>query len=203
MSFTVLNLRGTSGSGKSTVVYDLMKKFKVKELSPKVAVRKQPCAYSIMIPRCPDLFVIGPYRTACGGCDGLPNTAMVMELVDLYAGEGNVLFEGLLMSGYYGAVGEWSEKYKNDFIFAFLNTPLDTCIERVQARRRARGDERPLNPAATVDKFKSGWGTYDRIVEMGRRVVVIDHRASTDQVLHLLTKGKHGKDNGRHLRPLP
>lgn len=213
----IVQLRGTSGSGKSTVVYTLMKRFKTAALQLALPNQKAPCAYQISIPRGKPLFVLGPYNTPCGGCDALPSdTVIVRKLIEILSPKGHVLLEGLLMSGYYGEFGRWSERYGGDFVLAFLNTPLHVCLERIAARRRARGDKRPLDPTNTASKFRSVWDTYDRvrlppesaqgrkqvIHGAARRCIIIDYRRATEQLLHLLTDGRQGKDNGRHLRPL-
>lgn len=210
----ILNLRGTSGSGKSSVAYEILNKFphKIVDLG---LTKKPPSGYLVSITKQRPLFIVGPYSTPCGGCDALPSGMEEVEaMIEKYHVRHHVFLEGLLMSGYYGNFGRWSERYGNDFIFAFLNTPLEVCLDRVAARRKARGDTRPLNPTNTVTRFNTVWGLYDRmrlpphestarqkIHDQARRCEVIDYRCPTDQVLSLLTNGKIGRDNGRHLRP--
>lgn len=211
----VLNLRGTSGAGKSRVAYKILKQFPHTSVDLKLT-KKPPSGYLVHLSKKQQLFIVGPYNTPCGGCDALPSGMEEVEaMITRYYPHTPVFLEGLLMSGYYGNFGRWSERFGNDFIFAFLNTPLEVCLDRIAVRRKQRGDSRPLDPTNTVTRFHTVWGLYDRmrlppeaatarqkIHGMARQCTVIDYRDATNQVLSLLTNGKHGKDNGRHLRPL-
>jgi len=99
-----------------------------------------------------DTYVLGSYANTCGGMDTVGTAAKVMALVDKYAGLGNVIFEGLLQSTYYGAMGTHSRKYGDRYIYAFLDTPIELCLERVIARRDASGRGNKFNPQLTRDK---------------------------------------------------
>lgn len=183
----IINLRGTSGSGKSTVVFNLLDKLKsVKPISLDIPIDKHPHAYQLKLPNSKPLFIVGPYHVQSGGCDRLGTNNMVMRVVDQLALRGSVLFEGRMISFAYGAVGEWSKKYGDDFVFAFLDTPLTVCLERIQARRRAHGNNRPLNPFRTEEGFKNNWKVFPKLQQQGRRVVMIDHKRATKQILDLL-----------------
>jgi hypothetical protein len=77
-----------------------------------------------------------------------------LELVRrMISGKGHadriVLYEGLITGKTYGAMGELSEK-KGDWIYAFMDTPFDVCVERVLARRAARGNTEPFDPERTM-----------------------------------------------------
>jgi len=94
------------------------------------------------------IYVLGKYTAQCGGCD----TMLAEEQIDLihkYAPLGHVFYEGLLASEYYGALGKASEMYGDGHIFAFLYTPIEVCIERIQARRLKKGNTKPLNEENT------------------------------------------------------
>lgn len=185
----IINVRGTSGSGKSTIVFELMKRYPVKELD--LDAKGRPGNYEIKLPRGQKLYVIGRYSTQCGGCDGIGSNVEVMRRAEHYAKKGHVLFEGLLLSSTYGALGAWSERYKDNFVFAFLDTPLKTCLRRVNARRRRRGVLEPVNPRNTTMKWNQCRGCARNIVEVHhRRVVWLSYRTPTDDVLRLLGLGR-------------
>jgi hypothetical protein len=40
-----------------------------------------------------------------------------------------------------------AKKFNDHHVMAFLDTPLKACINRVERRRKERGDYRPFNPA--------------------------------------------------------
>ena len=181
----LINVRGTSGSGKSTVVFELFKKYPVRELD--LDAKGRASNYEVTLPGNKKLYVIGRYSTQCGGCDGIGSNLEVMRRAEHYAKKGHVLLEGLLLSSSYGALGMWSERYKNRFIFAFLDTPIDVCLKRVNARRRKRGVMEPVNPKNTTDKWRNCQACARNIEQTHHRCVVwLDYRTPTAQVLRLL-----------------
>ena len=90
----IINIRGTSGSGKTYTVRSFMNKYQPESVimydSKMVAAH---CVYYNMIP----VYVIGSYKNVCGGCDAIPTQDMACSLVRHFAQFGHVLFEGLLM----------------------------------------------------------------------------------------------------------
>jgi hypothetical protein len=181
----IVSLRGTSGSGKSTVVYDAFKRWG--HAVVQANERGKPIVNLVHAPV--PFYVFGPYRTPCGGCDALPSYArLIPVLLPLYARKGNILFEGLLLSDNYGAVGKALEamKPKHDVVFAFLDTPLEMCLERVNMRRRARGEERPVNPTNTTKRFYTIQRVW-RIAEgKGHVCIPIAHQRAFKDVMALL-----------------
>lgn len=181
----IISLRGTSGSGKSSVVYAALERWKHEVVQANE--RGKPLVNLVHAP-CP-FFVFGPYRTPCGGCDALPGYAEILPiLLPKYAAKGNVLFEGLLLSGTYGAVGRKLEEMKDAHTvwFAFLDTPLEVCLDRVNARRRARGEERPVNPANTEMKFRTIKRVQEIAMEKGHNIYNIPYQDAFRRVMRLL-----------------
>jgi hypothetical protein len=146
----IINLRGTSGAGKSTAVRALMAQCQNKPIYGELLGSRLPEAYELVLPRCDRLYVLGPYTTPCGGCDRIQPFALVPSLIEKYAEQGHVVFEGLLISTCYGAIGRLMEEH--DSVVMFLDTPLRVCIERVKARRRAAG-KGPVNPKLLAQKY--------------------------------------------------
>jgi hypothetical protein len=184
----IVNLRGTHGSGKSTVARTVIDRFGgVPDPGPK----GRPLGYVVTVPRlAAPLYVVGSYETACGGCDGIQPYGDIWPRVVVAAAHGHVLFEGALVSSSYGNIGRASEAYGDEFVFAFLSTPLDVCLGRVAARRRARGDDRPLDPKNTAVKYNNVLGSIPKIRALGRRVVVIDHKSAVRRVLELFRESE-------------
>jgi hypothetical protein len=52
-------------------------------------------------------------------------------------------------------------------IFATLDTPAETCIERVLARRAAKGNTKPFNPKLTLDKWETIKKTHEQLAADG------------------------------------
>jgi hypothetical protein len=185
---TILNLRGTSGAGKSTVAHTLLKMFNWKIVEYGGASGKKPMVYEITLRQNkPFLYLFGGYRTQCGGCDGITDYQTIVPLLlSKYAPKGDVLFEGLLISGGYGSVGRsmsLAQSKGHQAVFALLDTPLDLCLRRVNERRRARGVMEPVNPRNTEQKFKAALSTHNRLLGEGHNCVMINHKHPVRDVL--------------------
>lgn len=65
----------------------------------------------------------------------------------------NVLFEGLLATSVYGRYRRMADEV--DFRWVFLNTSLEICLAQVKERgKRTRNSRLPLNPDNTIEKWK-------------------------------------------------
>lgn len=145
----IISLRGTNGSGKTTVVRELMQAAGI--CTPRYGVLgvRKPEAYRIVPPGVyHPVHVLGPYDTpsACG-FDGVTNYDLQPLLIRKYAALGHVVFEGLISGKLWGRVGALLEELAptQGVALLFLDTPLEECISRVQERRREAGDARPFN----------------------------------------------------------
>ena len=130
---------------------------------------------------------MGPYLTACGGCDAVQPYSGILDLVRHYAPHGDVLLEGALVSSSYGSLGHLMNEYAPGAVFAFLDTPLDKCLARIAARRAAKGNFEPVNPKNTAVKFENVARTKDQMSRLGSRVRIVDldHTQAVRQVLKL------------------
>jgi hypothetical protein len=155
-------VRGTNGSGKTTIVKKFLK-FPNTELFGVLGV-KRPEAYKVTLGQAlKPLFVIGSYQSATGGVDALPLSAT--ELVGLlikYQKQGHILFEGVVISTYYGAVGDWLAAHRQDALVVFLNTSLDKCLESIVLR--SGETSRTANVAAKIKSIES---VHKRMIEAG------------------------------------
>jgi thymidylate kinase len=183
---TIVSIRGTHGSGKSTVVRKILEKYGAVEIVDSTKPKK-PLGYDVLLSNKEILFVVGSYRTPCGGCDAIQPYAEIWPRIESAADSGkHVLFEGALVSSSYGNIGRSSEKYGDQMVFAFLDTPLEVCLERIQQRRLARGDSRPLDETSTTHKFNAIQKSEVKIQqEFGRKVVQLDYSKPVTQVLKL------------------
>jgi energy-coupling factor transporter ATP-binding protein EcfA2 len=177
-------LRGTHGSGKSTLVRSLV----YAHPHARLGQGRRPDGYRLEVSGLDrPVFVVGQYETTCGGCDGIQPYSLIWPRVEQYAADGHVLFEGALVSSSYGNIGRASEAYGDRFVFAFMGTPLEECLRRVAARRAARGDARPLDPKNTTVKYENVQRSLPKIRdELGRRVVVLKPGSELAQIMLLL-----------------
>lgn len=190
----MISVRGTSGSGKSTIVRKLMGKYPevtpiyaqprvlAKELPKHLMranekTRKNPIAYLCQKPNprgfTASLAVLGSYATPCGGCDTISSYERIFELVRAFDQKGHhVLFEGLLISGAVNQfVDLWNEKQNGisigGMLVIALKVSLETCLAGVTLRREQRGEEKALNPANTEAKWKCIQSAMKRLEEAG------------------------------------
>ncbi len=166
----ILNIRGTSGSGKSTIVREIMdlypgNRLRVKRSpSPKTGRQsKNPLCYVLHRhePHGRPLVVVGHYESACGGCDTIPDMDHIFSIVrEAHLSSKDVLFEGLLISA------EFNRTYalhtdRMPLMVIGLSTPLEECLASVERRRAnkhsyqvdkalARGKEPPPPPGSST-----------------------------------------------------
>lgn len=149
-----------------------------------------PEAYAVTIPRCAPTFILGPYLTPTGGADYIQPYELIPGLIKKYAARGNVIFEGVLISGSYGQVGALLETYGKQAVMVFLDTSLEDCIRNVKARRSARADGREFNPKNLTSKYKSNERVRKHVIEDDKITVVDASMANvTEKVLALLRNG--------------
>lgn len=153
MGNLVITIRGTMGSGKSTIVKELLSSLSAQPILHGNRIRGHVCLDVFGKP----LHVLGPYNKATGGCDNIGTQDEVCNLVRQWAGKGNLLFEGLLISGLFARYNALDDELaEHHFIHGFLDTPLDKCIDRVLARRAAKGNTKPFDPYRTlVPKYEA------------------------------------------------
>ena len=136
----IIQIRGTSGSGKSWVVHNLIKTLE-KTLQPwgyfeetaSGRERKIPSWYTYG----DKIKILGPYQEACGGVDNIGASApRVFPYMEQFDNKGNLVFaEGLLLS----EDVIWSERLKDRILVLHLDTPVDKCFQQVMSRKAKTG----------------------------------------------------------------
>jgi hypothetical protein len=134
----VINIRGTYGSGKTTLARFLMDSY-VNQQAQYINGRKRPLYYTLDHPNGGNpLAVLGSYETVCGGCDTITEIALIYDTVDFLQSNGyDVFYESLLLTADVNRTAQW---YTNgwDLHIIYLNVPTQVCIDSVNARRRAK-----------------------------------------------------------------
>lgn len=184
MNRIILKIHGCSGAGKTTAVRRYMES---SEFRPILNVRGLPEAYVGPL----GVRILGSYANTCGGVDTIGSAQEVMELLEKYAPLGSVIFEGLLQSTYYGVLGQHSRQYGNRYVYAFLDTPVELCLERVIARRAASGRGNKFNPQLTRDKHATiehlKWKLESGAIGFKHRVATLKHDEDmAEQIKELL-----------------
>lgn len=141
----ILNLRGTSGAGKTECSRQIMTRYGWGLPDRAEALyrdgRRRPIAYRFRHP-CGGrpLAVLGHYEVTSGGCDTIGGADggldAVFDLARELAGSGHdVLFEGLLLSSEHRRSQRLARSHRLHVLL--LDTPLERCIRNVILRRRA------------------------------------------------------------------
>ena len=140
----IINIRGTSGTGKSTLARQLMALYEPNPLRYRREGRKQPLGYRYQHRIARDLAVVGHYETDCGGADTITDYDDLFNLVRQGATRGmNVLFEGLLISGDVKRTTElhqWALNQGDVLHVVAIQLPLDECVASVNARRKEKAE---------------------------------------------------------------
>jgi len=131
----IINLRGTNGAGKSTIVRKIIDSHETVtqiEYPPEFGRKLRPMGYLCAVDN-RRLFVPGHYEIANGGVDTIQDLDYTYKLILEHHGWGaNVLYEGM----------NFTDNIKrivilNDYVdirVVFISLPLAECIESVRAR---------------------------------------------------------------------
>ena len=177
----VINVRGNSGSGKTHLTREFMKLCK-----PLEGDFQQDNGFQFGRQR---WVVLGRYSNVCGGCDTIKTQQEVVDRVRAYTDRKfNVWCEGLIMSTIYGTVGAYSEQFEDRWVFAYLLTPLDVCLQRIYKRREQAGQIKLFNELNTCNRVYSIESSRMKCVDRGRRVVDLDWHKPLPQLLTIIRK---------------
>jgi hypothetical protein len=181
----VINIRGTSGSGKSHLIREVMERCTDREAHV-VEGRRRPLYYTMTQPTSNRLAVVGHYETPCGGCDTIPSLDRIYQVVWECNDKGwDVLYEGLLISAEVNRVVELAKHA--DVAVIGLDVPLQTCIDSVNKRRWAKNPEKPgVNPKNTEAKWKQTRRALERIGDAGIPAFYLSREAALNKVCELL-----------------
>ena len=191
MKNQIVNVRGCNGSGKTHTVRRFLDRLPSLAIGPEnkpIGYQVDATEWGIMRP----VYVVGSYANACGGADGISTQEEIADRVVKAVGAGHVLVEGLLMSKS-SAGGHVAPILKeHGAIFAFLDTPWETCLSRVLSRRQAAGNEKVFDPEKTM---RSAYDQCHRSAELltlagGYDVRWIDHENAVGTVVAYLREAE-------------
>lgn len=195
MGYTVVNIRGTSGSGKTTVVRKVMENFKGEVLPVRGVMggRERMIGHQMG-----NVFIAGNYQGAtCGGCDGFSWKGAADEICDLIHHKsqfGPVVAEGLMIASWgTGRLLDLWERCEKKLHVIMLTTPLEVCLESVNKRRREKAlslgkpDPGPVNPENTTSKYHGSLKGAQNLQARGMTTIeYLDRDAALARALELL-----------------
>lgn len=175
----IIQIRGTSGSGKSTVMRKVMAEIVKDSAQPwdpeTIETRKMPLYYNRN-----GVIVLGHYEIACGGCDTIGSVPQIFAVIKTLPEFDYLLCEGLLLS----EDVKWTLTVPDTRVI-FLTTDPEECLTRVKQRQQEKGRE-PTDPARVRRKLLTRVATIERarlrLVSAG----VYCRRASADQAPGIL-----------------
>jgi AAA domain-containing protein len=184
----IIMIRGCNGSGKTTIIRKLMKKFRANQIikgARIVGYRLQDTKHCT--------YIVGRYETPTGGCDGFKTVADVEDWVTYFAGKGNVIFEGAMIStltGRFVALAQKLEEHK--FIFAVLDTPLEKCRQRIEKRQKKNGRKnskgaRPFGTKRAMQRYRGSMTSSPKFLRReGMDVRRLPHKKAFKRILKWL-----------------
>ena len=186
MRHAILRLAGANGSGKSTAMRELLENYPCRALEREgriFAYRLDLSEAGLAVP----VFVVGRYDRPSGGVDCLKTQAEIAAgLLEAHA-LGHALYEGAVVSscGPGGQVVRAVHATGCD-VYAFMDTPLDVCIERVRGRRLVAGNAKAFDPRNLIRKFRSVARCRGNLLSGGYAVRLIDHGGARAALLEIL-----------------
>ena len=186
---TIVAIKGTHGSGKSSVIREL-----INHLGKAATLRfnNRNAGYRCRYGDDGALFVLGKYDSPCGGLDtsfsygGAADDLLLC--LDALAKKGHVCCEGVIAITSYGfdRVARFADKQKkkgNHMIFARLDTPAESCIERVRQRREEAGNTQAFNPDKLLHKYESVLKSQEKLHRAGYDARTLPHEESLQTLL--------------------
>jgi hypothetical protein len=177
---TIIDVRGTHGSGKSWVMHSLM------EQGDPTPIIEDGNHLGYLLQKW-DAALVGKYSNVCGGCDGVKTADEVCRRVREFSQTcRHVLLEGILVSHTYSRYDALAKEL-GDYIFCFLNTPLHRCIRRVKSRRLKAGNTKPFNPKNLTSDWHQIWGRVRiKMQNEHHQVMVLNHKDPLPKILEIL-----------------
>lgn len=175
----IIQIRGTSGSGKSTIMRQVMDDLGSWQ-SLYQPGRRKPYYYCCHAD--PRLIVLGHYDSACGGGDTIGSARQIYDMaMRLYRADTSraILMEGLLLS----EDTKWTFQMADECTTKtlFLTTDLETCIKQIKKRRKEVGNDKPLNETNTRNRFK--------VIERARKKLFVQGTMSVRRASPTQAKG--------------
>jgi len=180
-----INVRGCNGSGKTTLLRCL-----ARDPGCFVVEAPVPDHKPIPITYAPGgLAIIGDYTPAAAGqttagLDRVKTQAAAKAVIE-FAGSDPavraVLFEGVVVSTIYGPWREWS-RANGGMLWAFLDTPLEVCLKRIQERNGGK----PIKEEQVAAKHRTIQRVKEKAKADGERVADIHWQTALRDIKAIL-----------------
>lgn len=186
----IINVRGTHGSGKTTLVRKVMSHYKKGKPVYITGGRRLPIGYICRSKQEGQraLFVPGSYEhPVTGGCDNIITVDLIYGQIRRYAKRGyDVVYEGIVAQHSTPNIIKMHDRGLK-VRAVVLKIPLKRALRGVKSRRKLRGETRPFNPLNTTREAQNIITSSVRLQEAGVRVrYSTTRKAALDQTLKWL-----------------
>jgi thymidylate kinase len=191
----LVQIRGTNGSGKTTLARRLIGE------SPNPVdlvwyprpTRRDPDKKASVEGYGGNCWLaVGSYRQGCGGMDTIPSFDLQQQgcarALEIGGELGcRVVSEGVLASTVAGSWLEFFKSLRAPVLVAYLDTPLELCLERIRERQRASGrGERDVKVDQIAAKVRAIEATRARFQSAGITTALIRHDAALDDLMEAI-----------------
>lgn len=194
----IYNIRGTSGSGKTSLVRQLVKSYEAPPIWWKDLFIK-----GYQLPN--NLFVVGRYddKIKGGGVDNITSKLFkeyknsgregnsmdaVEEFVKhLHYGFQHVIFEGIIVTSVWGRWVKMAQEYPMHFLF--LDTPMDVCYQRVLGRNGGKSPKKWSEGKSDLQAKHEGTG--HQLASITCRDKEVQRQQSSLEDFHKRQRYKH------------
>lgn len=187
----IVNVCGTSGSGKSTVVREVLQGAGARQPVHEEE-RAAPVGYDVRLRPGFRLFrIVGAYEApSSGGCDTFGGEGRVERLyamiAELAASHPGVLYEGITMMNHTRGL-ELVRRFPGRVHVARLDTPLEECKRRINARRAELGKEPWTHWENVQTNYVRAQNYSHKLKQLGALVRVLSVEDATAWVRELLS----------------
>ena len=183
----IVQIRGTSGSGKTYIARKILDKDLGWEAVTEPFGGKNRRVPLYYLSSDGKIAICGSYEAICGGCDGVGSARSVYNLYDLLKSKGikHIVSEGLLLSEDTKWTLETKERGWNPKVFS-LTTPEDICVKQVLARREEANNTKPFNKSNTVKRIKVIDRAIGKLRKAGVQCFDVNSRNCTALILRTL-----------------
>lgn len=184
---SIIQITGTYGSGKTTIVRSLLPLYSGVDLD---VPGKRPLGHYLN----GKIFLVGDYRSnECGGADKIKPLDLVFNIVrEQHALGYHVIMEGIYLMSKTRVIPLMKEGIPLTILQ--LTTSLDESLAGIAARRAMRGDEKEVNPKKTTDHFKLSQSYCANMRALGVSVIKVTRETGPAQLRELLG-GSDGNQN--------
>lgn len=184
-----INVRGCNGSGKTTVLRNYAQSIdpttggEIKTINVE-DVGHKPIPFTFLSNGVAILgdYTLASHKNTTSGCDRVKTQLAVKTALERVPKEVKaVLFEGVIVSTIFQPWSDWS-KANGGMIWAFLDTPLDLCLQRIQERNGGK----EINAALVGDKHKGIERLHQKAKDADEVTFTLDHTQSLADLAEII-----------------